>query len=305
MLHSRPVHLIRKSGGKILTLLSFFDHMTATKKNEIIAPHKIVIGSNVDLCIYVTFKEAKLQDYSLRVVRELESLNYQVIHINNDVTEKNPYQSPIEFSFQRRNYGHDLAAFKDTLNLLEGKPKSLLLLNSSMFYLPGGIQSLVERAGRSAGDVIGITQSMQTRDHIQSYFFYSKTKEGIDALFSTYSQMRNWKTKRAAVFFGELRIKGVIESFGATTNVLVSYNEIVASALSLPKFVDDWVYKKLKRGIYLNPTQHLWCLLFELGIPALKNNLMNINPARIKFRPRDPLEAAKLYYSIFQDRNWR
>jgi hypothetical protein len=261
---------------------------------------EILVGKNDNLCLYVTFMEEVLNQASLQLVGEMEDLGFRVIHINNVAKSPIRKNAGLDSHFQRRNYGYDLAAFKDAFMILNGEPRSLLLLNSSIFYMPGGIKKLINESKLLDSDVIGITESKQTREHIQSYFFYSETKRGVEALRSAYSEMRNWRSKRATVYFGELRLKSNLERFGATTASLVPYDAVVTCALKHPSLLDKWVSDELKRGTFLNPTQHLWRILFELNVPIIKKNLISSNPAKLKSRPGDFLEAQNLYSTIFQ-----
>lgn len=291
---------VRKIGGKFLTFFSLFDHLTASKMNKVEDSREILVGKKDNLCLYVTFMEEVLNQTSLQLVSELEGLGFRVVHINNVAKSSIRKNAGLDSHFQRRNYGYDLAAFKDAFMMLNGDPRSLLLLNSSIFYMHGGIKKLINESRLLHSDVIGITESKQTRQHIQSYFFYSETKRGVEALRSAYSQMRNWRSKRATVYFGELRLKSNLERFGASTASLVPYDAIVTYALKHPSLLDKWVSDELKRGTFLNPTQHLWRILFELNIPIIKKNLISSNPAKLKSRPGDFFEAQNLYSAISQ-----
>jgi hypothetical protein len=145
-----------------------------------------------------------------------------------------------------------------------------------------------------------MTESLQTRNHIQSYFFYSQTEVGILSLIQEYGRMRNWRTKRAAVAFGELRMMSNIKSRKVQIGVLIPYRDLAAVALQNPNLVDSGVLNELKMGRKLNPTQHFWKVLFYFGIPLIKKTLLYDNPAHLENTPKDFSEASEIFKSVSQ-----
>jgi hypothetical protein len=286
---------IRKSVGKILNYLSFFDHISANQKMWIRFPGVTGSFDDVELCIYVTYGESILTEDSTKLLDEIRNLGFTTMHINNsdEIFEKR--EAPHGLSYDRKNVGYDLAAVRDALFLIHAQPKSLLIINSSVQYLANGVVTLVNMAKEKHLDVVGITESRQKRVHLQSYFFFSQTKEGVKALSAEYSRMRNWIFKRTAVNFGELRIMENLALRGISVGALASYESILSNALNNPELVDKSVYSDIERGIDLNPTQQLWRVLFFMGIPIVKKTLINNNPSSLKFRPLDYLSAEKIY----------
>ena len=295
-----PVHNwnVQKIGGKILYGLSIFDHVSASKSTKLINASPQSTITNEKICIYVTYAENVPSAASIELIDEVIQLGFEVIHINNIDKKKHVgLNSPSDIS-QRNNLGYDLGAARDGLRLLSKLPSELLFINSSVLYFSGGISNVVEKARTSPLDVVGITESLQTREHIQSYFFYSQTKVGILSLIQEYGRMRNWRTKRAAVAFGELRMMSNIKSRNIQIGVLIPYRDLMAAALQNPNLVDSEVLNQLKMGRKLNPTQHFWKVLFYLGIPLIKKTLLNDNPAHLKNTPKDFSEASEIFKSV-------
>jgi len=295
-----PIHnlKVRKIGGKILYGLSFFDHVSASKKTKLINTSGKKILPHHSVCIYVTYDENVPSAASIELIKAVTQLDFNVIHINNINKKRCPESSSLYPTIQRNNFGYDLGAVRDGLQLLTKLPSELLIINSSVLYFPGGLMSIVEKARTSRLDVVGVTESLQTRDHIQSYFFYSKTDVGIRTLISEYSRMRNWRTKRAAVGFGELRMMSNMKSRNIQVGVLIPYLDLTAAALQNPNLVDRNVLNDLKMGRKLNPTQHLWKVLFYFGIPFIKKTLLHDNPAHLKNTPKDFNEASEVFKSV-------
>lgn len=294
-LHNRNV---RKIGGKILYGLSFFDHVSSSKKSMLISSSKQAIKMDQRLCIYVTYAESALSPTSIDLVKELTQLGFEVIHINNIDTKEKADSGPHTPTYQRKNFGYDLGAVRDGLQLLPQYPTELLVLNSSVLYFAGGLGGLLEKARSSSLDVVGITESLQTRRHIQSYFFYSKTEIGIRSLIYEYGRMRNWRTKRAAVAFGELKMMGNMISRNTQVGTLVPYHDLATAALQNPNLVDSKVLIELKMEHNLNPTQHLWMVLFYFGMPFIKKTLLQDNPARVSNKPENFTEASEVFRSV-------
>lgn len=291
---------IRRSGGKILYFLAHFDHIFANQKMLIQLPSQIDLGLDDEVCIYVTYNEPVLSENSAQLLDNVRYLGFKTIHINNSSKINKKVARKEDSYFQRKNLGYDLAAIRDVLNLIENQPKKLLILNSSVYYLDGSVSKLIAKATHANLDVVGITESRQKKHHIQSYFFFSQTEKGVHALRHEYTKMRNWRSKRAAVNFGELRIMENLYVADVTVGGLVSYENIVATALKKPELVDKDIYSDLTRGVYLNPTQHLWRVLFYLGIPIVKKSLIRDNPANLEFRPLDYLSAESIFRETSQ-----
>jgi hypothetical protein len=295
MTRRRLNQLIRRAGGKILYFLAHFDHIFANQKMLIQLPSQIDLGLDDEVCIYVTYNEPVLSENSAQVLDDVRNLGFKAIHVNNMSKIHKIVGRKEEFNFQRKNLGYDLAAIRDVLNLIDKHPKKLLILNSSVYYLTDSVAKLITKATHANLDVVGITESRQKKHHIQSYFFFSQTDKGVDALLYEYAKMRNWRSKRAAVNFGELRIMENLFVADVTIGALVTYENIVATALQTPELVDKDVYSDLTKGVHLNPTQHLWRVLFYLGIPIVKKTLIKDNPANLEFRPLDYLSAEFIF----------
>ena len=295
MIRRSTIRFIRRLGGKILYLLSFFDHIFANQKMMIYQPSVGETFNDVNLCVYVTYNESILSDNSRKLLCDARSLGFTTIHINNTSKVRQRRVTLGGLSFDRKNAGYDLAAVRDALVMIQVQPKSLLIINSSVHYLSNGLIKLVDMAKETSFDVVGVTESFQKRTHLQSYFFFSQTNEGVEALSAEYRRMRNWVSKRAAVNFGELRMMKNIALRKVTVGAVVSYEEILLNALKNPKLVDRFVFSDIKKGVKVNPTQHLWQVLFFMEIPIVKKSLIRDNPANLEFRPLDYLNAESIY----------
>jgi hypothetical protein len=298
MIIRRLRRIVRRIGGKILYFLSFFDHITARSNSKIHFPKEIDVDLNPNICVFVTYGESRLSSTSASLIKELDDFGFKVIHINNSKELRNSEFLGNLSSFLRSNYGYDLAAVRDAFRLFNELPKSILILNSSVQYLPGGLEKMLFSSRMLDCDVIGATESFQNRSHFQSYFFYSQTELGIRSLSQEYERMRNWRSKRASVSFGELRIVENLKRRNVRVGSLIPYQSAVEAALQNTSLIDDSVLEDLKRGVALNPSQHLWQVLLYLDLPIVKNVLLKYNPAKLKNAPKSITEVISTYQSF-------
>jgi hypothetical protein len=285
-------YYLRRIVGRLLTIFARLDNAFANKNNLIRDRGKLKITNQKRICIYVTYGDQESEIHTLKSIEYLESHFFLVLHINN-MEEK--FNNPKNRVIYRENKGHDLAAIRDALSLLGNVPKELLILNSSFIYFPGGLEKVITSAREVNFDVIGLTESFQTRRHIQSFFFYSQTDKGVESLIQTYSKMRNWRTKRAAVNFGEIPILSELEKSGATVGTIAQYSQLKRIATEKNYLVDNKTTQFLKLGVSLNPSQHLWKVLWECGIPGVKRNLFLSNPAKLGNAPISYEQAYDLF----------
>ena len=80
-----------------------------------------------------------------------------------------------------RRFLKDLANGKSSFNTLSGISR-LVLMNDSIVYYQNRFQEFLDRAEASDADAIGLTQSEEYRQHLQSFFLYLKT-EALGAFY--------------------------------------------------------------------------------------------------------------------------
>lgn len=289
---------IRKVGGKLLRFLSSFDNMTATRKQQIFDFSAFPTGEIRNLCIFVSYATGKVEQLPREDQSTLEYLGFQVVHVKNVDNRIPNRENESHSTIQRLNRGMDLAAIRDVLKLVPNIPEKLLIINSSMHFLNNSLGLMITKAQNLELDVIGITDSYQTRYHLQSYFYYSETSKGVEGLLSEFSKMKNWKTKRAAVTHGELKITRNLIRKNLKVGAIVDYSNLKQTALENPDLLDKKVHADLLNGINLNPTQHFWLVLFYLKFPIIKKSLILKNPANLDFVPKNSSEAKEIYEGL-------
>jgi len=195
---------LRRIGGKILYLFCFLDQISSSQTNLL---RKFTPEKKIDyakkICLFIAYEIQNDLGYLNEMFKEIESLGFKIVIINNTNYQDIKVNVLNRKIYSRGNLGLDLAAARDGFRTISDLPEELLVLNDSVFYFPGGIKKILGTAERIDSDVVGLTESFQKIRHFQSYFFYSKSKVGIDALVLEYENMKNWRFKRSAVRWGE------------------------------------------------------------------------------------------------------
>ena len=90
------------------------------------------------------------------------------------------------------NTGHDWGAYHDGLGYVLDtcRPESVTLMNDSVYVIDERLSVFLEHLSATPGDVIGATDSVEFRYHLQSYFLHLRRpaldSALIDELLTTY-----------------------------------------------------------------------------------------------------------------------
>ncbi len=203
----------------------------------------------------------------------------------------------------RRNVGYDFGAWADVLRLLElprADTSRVILANDSV-YAP--IASLAAVCGRvnelGDADVIGATDSWQTRYHMQSYFLVASRNVLTSEAWSRFwRRVRPLPSKYSIIHRYEIGLSQHLLRAGFRCVPLWPYAALQARAATQPtaasgglSSVDPMARGRRRqlrrvrdaaaRRAPLNPTSDYWRQLIELGYPFLKCELLRSNPGRV------------------------
>jgi hypothetical protein len=159
----------------------------------------------------------------------------------------------------RANAGYDFGAWAHALALLPPTPRwsRLFLVNDSMVgpLDAGAFERLLARIRGCAADVVGLTEALLPRRHLQSYFlvFGPHALQG-GAVARLFARVRNWPAKLQVIDVHETRLTGLLEAEGLRTEAL--FPSLSGDALSS----DD--------------TSLRWAELVERGLPYLKTRVV-------------------------------
>jgi len=194
----------------------------------------------------------------------------------------------------RQNVGYDFGALRDGLSLVDlDKIEFLVTANDSVFGPFRDIGPILkERCDFERADVWGMTDSYDTRYHLQSYFVaYGRTAVRSHAFRDFWQRVRYIDDKMAVIRYYEIGLTQSLLAGGLRVKAVFPYPEItqsfVAEALDSmetelhPMLAAhrEWLLREINRGIPLNPTHYFWDhLIATAGFPFLKRELVEKNP---------------------------
>jgi hypothetical protein len=274
--------------GSVANLLLKIDHITANSKSMIKSVEGKIVSSQ-NLAIFATYSERPLDEFDLQVLSDLRSSGFGiciVVNVKNEVHTN--YSNYADVVIKRKNIGLDIAAIRDALRILGSDWNRIVLLNDSVIWpknnFPNVIAAVLDFDG--INEVLGLVDSYQRSHHIQS-FFLSANHYTAKELFEAYMSIRNWRFKRSIVTFGEIPIKSNLQRIGVNFQPLISYKELESNLILSGASNSDEVeiIDFIKRGIPLNPSQHLWRMLLHNEFGCVKRSLIQSNPAKLAYPP--------------------
>jgi lipopolysaccharide biosynthesis protein len=239
--------------------------------------------------------------YFRYLVEQLDRAGFTVIIVSNspkiDAAAVPSLLPHCALVLHRYNVGYDFGAWRD--GILEipdlSALQQLLITNDSVF---GPLQDLVpvlSRCDSAEGDVWGITESFDTRYHLQSYFLAFNEAVLREAKFRNFwEKMRYVENKRVVIYKYEIGLSQLLLKLGFRLRALYPYRELTGVVLqqSMDDFeinkhplVSDYskhVLQTINFGYPLNPTHYFWeTLVLKLKCPFIKRDLLEKNPVGV------------------------
>jgi hypothetical protein len=261
----------RKVGGRVLIELCRVDHFFSGKGDCTIGSTTRIDAQKKKIAIYVTYPDLNDDESEKFLFKALEKCGYEVLIVANSLGVKSP---PIWM--RRKNRGFDLAAIRDSLDYLDGRPETLLVLNSSIIWLEGVSEFLVfcEKVLHEAtAGVLSLTQSFQRSEHAQSFFFMVPATE-YPFFVEAYGKMKNWRTKRAAVNYGEIKLSRYLRRSGVQIRFIFPYSSVYEKAATVNERLR---LNSSRKEMRFNPSHHFASEIISMGGPFYKRNL-KFNP---------------------------
>jgi hypothetical protein len=259
--------------GRVLNLLTVIDHISAGNKS-------LVLKSQVShfraskIAIYVAFNDFHDDLWERNLFEGIRLCGFELITVSNVSESDHLFEGM--FQMTRENKGYDLAACRDVLRALGYLPSELLLINSSTAW-DSNARLLIEKAQsisqKNQTAIVYATQSFQPSEHGQSFFIYARG-EGVFVLRDIYEKVKNWRTKRATVHFGEIRMFKKLRKTNVAVGYLFEYRQL--SEHFRPNVpMKSLSERKYDLGLPLNPSQEYWKVLISLDSHFVKRNLVN------------------------------
>jgi lipopolysaccharide biosynthesis protein len=222
-----------------------------------------------DVCLFAHFdKNDKVDEYVYCYLSKIKALNFSIVFISAsrlgppDIDRLHVDCCDV---ILRENAGLDFASWSAGIakhrDSITGR---LLLANDSVYGPIGSLASAVDRLTSSPADLYGMVESIEITPHIQSWFLL----------------LEPWVARHAV--FQEI----MAQPFVAMTKPQIILNGEVALSRRLNDagFKYEALYMPTRAGLMasrcqVHPMHLLWReLLFDVGIPFLKIDLLRDNP---------------------------
>jgi hypothetical protein len=208
----------------------------------------------------------------------------------------------------RRNRGYDFGAWRDGIEHL-GLPRAdtteLILVNDSVFGPLRPIGDILEKLDYGIADVWGLTESWQSRYHLQSFFLAFGPAALRSSAFAKFwaavypVPAKSYIVKIYEVGITQAMLKGglrcaAVWKYNALTSLVEgeTLERLLAVEVSeLGKTDPIHITRRLQvmkvrdcvaRRIAMNPTSDLWRQLLLSGFPFIKRELLRDNPTDVQ-----------------------
>ena len=197
----------------------------------------------------------------------------------------------------RRNVGYDFGAWRDGILQIPDLTAlhHLLIANDSVFGPLQDLKTVMARCDPAQGDVWGVTESFDTRYHLQSYFMlFNNSVLRAPKFRKFWEGMRYIENKRVVIFKYEIGLSQMLLKAGFRLRALNPYRQLTGAVLErfqadpeaekhplLDEHADN-VLKHINLGVPLNPTHYFWDdLVTAFQCPFIKRDLLEKNPVGI------------------------
>lgn len=267
----------------------------------------IQLGPRV--AIFVHFDAAgALRGYVRRYIASLRDAGLDVVFVTNSgklrpdaVAELKGLCAGV---LVRRNVGYDFGAYSDaliTLGLPRAETELVVLANDSVYGPIRDLGDVMERIDFSKADMWGLTESWQTRFHLQSYFLVAGRRAlRSDAWRQFWAGVRPVPSKYLVVKEYEVGLTQALLRAGLACRAIWPYRELARDideslffkpgrneaeiadpALDYRRVHARHIRNAVMQRVPLNPTVDLWRQLIDAGFPFLKRELLRKNPSNV------------------------
>jgi hypothetical protein len=284
--------LCTRLGGHFLDAFLVLDHLTSNTNNRIIGIEQISDTNREKIAIFATYSGRNFDKSDISVLKTLKDRGYAVVVVSNgEKTDIEKCSTLISYYLLRENLGFDLASFRDAFRQFGRNATQILFINDSIIWPRDNFTEMLEKMEHSgkAGEVVGVTESLQRVRHLQSFCFYVAGEASIAKFGKTLELIRNWRFKRTAVSYGELRLSSKFEGSSLKLVPIFPYESIVrawSESNIRGRNYEDIRYL-ISRNVSLNPTQHFWNIILDLPGGFVKRSLLENNPAGLADLPSD------------------
>ena len=245
--------------------------------------------SSKKVAIYSHYDIDNIVDpYVVRCLQELRNQNWIIIFVTSSINLHSKEISKIKnlvtvilFSDGKgRDWGNFALGLRFAYDM--DFPKSLLLMNDSLYGPFTSLEEIFDSADKSEADFVGLTDSFQHHYHLQSYFIYCKSSVCTHPTFLNF-----WKyflpqnNKDEIIFNNEIEFTKYFSNLGFEPGCLFTYNDLFNTALN-GSYSTSEIIKTLNSGTFVNPTHHFADILITTyDFPFIKIELLRENPSKV------------------------
>jgi lipopolysaccharide biosynthesis protein len=254
-----------------------------------------------DLAVLVTFdRSGRIHDYLIHQMDALTRAGRTVILVSNSPVfpERQQEKAAAHCALVawRHNHGYDFGAWRDGLMLVPHYDRldSVVFANDSVYGPFQPLRPMLDRMDPDEADVWGLTDSWDTRWHLQSYFilYHRRALQHPDVR----TMWREWKhvnSKSWVIRNREIGLTALIHKAGLSCAALFPYRDLVESFASeasevlamkknrltqAERNLIDSMLNLANAGAPMNPTHFFWDRLILDGFPFLKRDVLAVNP---------------------------
>jgi lipopolysaccharide biosynthesis protein len=258
------------------------------------------------IAIFVHYdRRGRVHDYIIHYLNALVKAGFEIVFVSNSpraFRESLPTIQPLcGLVLQRKNIGYDFGAYKDGMLAIPDLARldELIFANDSAYGPFSDLAPLLARCDDSAA-IWGITDSWDSRYHLQSYFLLFK-KEALrnPRILRFWCKLRYFQSKRLIIRKYEVGLTQEAMRVGLRCSALFPQRrvaEAVSSAVLNNKLLKSEalseqhrayllrMFDAVNHGSPLNITHFFWdYLIADLGCPFLKRELLAFNPMGVPF----------------------
>jgi hypothetical protein len=272
----------------------------------VILPPKVAIFMHFD-------RGGRVSVPIITYLKDLVANGRSVIFVTNSgkLTEaaKTQLQEICAAVYIRRNRGYDFGAWRDVIDSLKlpaATTEELIIINDSMYGPLLPLENLLAKINYDEADIWGMTESWQTRYHLQSFFLAFGPKALRSPAFLKFWQtVKPVPAKTYIVKTYEVGITQAMIKAGLRCAAMWKYDDLVKLVIDR-KVLDNLIRaerfrlartdpilmsRRLQiirirdaaaRRIAMNPTADLWRQLLLTGFPFIKRELLRKNPTEVE-----------------------
>lgn len=244
----------------------------------IVEGHKDLSGGCKDFCVYVHFDRDGIVDpHVFQSVFNYVAAGYSVIFVTNsdyfDNASISKLQPICHEIIHRENKGYDFGAWKLGISRIPDfqNVESLILTNDSIYGPIFPLRPIIDQMRGTGADFWGITESLEYRRHLQSYFlFFEKSVLRSLAFQRFWERFPYFKDKLCVVWNGEIGLSRSLQKAGFRMKALCPIEQLETPDLPL-----SGKHARIGPSGKPNPTRVFWrTLVTDFGNPFLKVDIV-------------------------------